>query len=256
MFSYVSLETARSVARSAAGHRRCAAEPGVGCAVRRNGWSSIAPEYILRALLLQLFFSIRSERLLVEQIDYNPPFRWFVGSSMDDAVCNHAMFSKNRDRLLTAEAAQQFFAEVNRRAKQFMSDKHFTVDGTLIKAWAPQKGFRPKNGDGPGDGTSFHGQKRSNKTHDSTTVPDARVYMKRYGNKSKLSHLGNAPVENRFGLIAAAMVTHADAFAKAMPPLLMLRSKQVGRSRRARHCGVEIKHTTRRIVCIRCENLT
>ena len=106
------------------------------------GRPSIAPEYILRALLLQVFYSVRSERLLVEQIDYNLLFRWFVGLGMDDGVWNHAVFSKNRDRLLTSEVAQQFFAEVNRQAKRFMSDEHFTVDGTLIQAWASQKSFR------------------------------------------------------------------------------------------------------------------
>ena len=104
-----------------------------------SGRPSIAPEYILRALLLQVFFSVRSERLLVEQIDYNLLFRWFVGLGMDEAVWNHAVFSKNRDRLLNSEVAQHFFAEVNRQAKKFMSDEHFTVDGTLIQAWASQK---------------------------------------------------------------------------------------------------------------------
>ncbi len=113
-----------------------------------------------------------------------------------------------------------------------MSDEHFTVDGTLIQAWASQKSFRPKDGDGPGDGTNFHGQKRSNKTHESTTDPDARLYRKSYGKESKLSYLGHALVENRNGLIAAAMVTHADGFAERDAALLMLRSKQRGRSRR------------------------
>ena len=117
---------------------------------------------MLRALLLQVFFSVRSERQLVEQIDYNLLFRSFVGLGMDDAVWNHAVFSKSRDRLLNAEVAQRFFAEVNRRAKRFMSDDHFTVDGTLIQAWASQKSFSPKDGSGDGDGTNFHGQKRSN----------------------------------------------------------------------------------------------
>ncbi len=106
-----------------------------------SGRPSIAPEYILRALLLQVFYSVRSERLLVEQIDYNLLFRWFVGLGMDDAVWNHAVFSKNRDRLLTSEVAQRFFAAVNQQAKRFMSDEHFTVDGTLIQAWASQKKF-------------------------------------------------------------------------------------------------------------------
>ena len=197
-----------------------------------SGRPSIAPEYILRALLLQVFYSVRSERLLVEQIDYNLLFRWFVGLGMDDAVWNHAVFSKNRDRLLTSEVAQRFFAEVNKQAKRYMSDEHFTVDGTLIQAWASQKSFRPKGGGGPGDGTNFHGQKRSNDTHQSSTDPDARLYKKSYGKESKLSYLGHALVENRNGLIAAAMVTHADGYAERDAALLMLAEKQHGHSRR------------------------
>src|SRR5277367_2275033 len=197
-----------------------------------SGRPSIAPEYILRALLLQVFYSIRSERLLVEQIDYNLLFRWFVGLGMDDAVWHHAVFSKNRDRLLSSAVAQQFFAEVNRQAKRFMSDEHFTVDGTLIQAWASQKSFRSKAGSDDGDGTIFHGQKRSNKTHASSTDPDARLYKKSYGKESKLSYLGHALVENRNGLIAAAMVTHADGYAERDAALLMLDQKQKNRSRR------------------------
>jgi transposase len=194
-----------------------------------SGRPSIAPEYILRALLLQVFFSVRSERLLVEQIDYNLLFRWFVGLGMDDTVWNHAVFSKNRDRLLNSEVAQHFFAEVNRQAKKFMSDEHFTVDGTLIQAWASQKSFRPKDGSG-GDGTNFHGQKRTNQTHQSTTDPDARLYKKSYGKESKLSYLGHALVENRKGLIA--MVTHADGYGERDAALLMLQRLQLKRRRR------------------------
>ena len=151
-----------------------------------SGRPSIAPEYVLRALLLQAFYSVRSERQLVEQIDYNLLFRWFVGLGMDDAVWNHAVFSKNRDRLLTSEVAQQFFAAVNEQAKRFMSDEHFTVDGTLIQAWASQKSFRRKDGS-DGDGANFHDSKRSNETHESTTDPDARLYKKGYGRVSKLA---------------------------------------------------------------------
>jgi len=197
-----------------------------------SGRPSIAPEYILRALLLQVFFSIRSERLLVEQIDYNLLFRWFVGLGMDDAMWNHAVFSKNRDRLLNSDVAQRFFAAVNKQARKFMSDEHFTVDGTLIQAWASQKSFRPKDGSGDGDGENFHDQKRSNKTHASTTDPDARLYKKSYGKESKLSYLGHALVENRNGLIAAAMVTHADGYAERDAALLMLAEKQQDHARR------------------------
>src|SRR5271167_2783403 len=197
-----------------------------------SGRPSIAPEYVLRALLLQAFYSVRSERQLVEQLDYNLLFRWFVGLGMDDAVWNHAVFSKNRDRLLTSEVAQPFFAEVNKQAKRFMSDEHFTVDGTLIQAWASQKSFRKKDGSDDEDGSNFRGQKRSNQTHASTTDGDARLYKKSYGKESKLSYLGHALVENRNGLIAAAMVTHADGFAERDAALLMLHDKQKHRSRR------------------------
>ena len=208
-----------------------------------SGRPSIAPEYVLRALLLQAFYSVHSERQLVEQIDYNLLFRWFVGLGMDDAVWNHAVFShpnmpacwgprsKNRDRLLNSEVAQRFFAEVNRLATPFMSEEHFTVDGTLIQAWASQKSFRPKDGSDD-DGTNFHGQKRLNRTHESTTDPDARLYKKSYGTESKLSYLGHALVENRNGLIAAAMATTADGHAERDAALLMLHEQQKRRSKR------------------------
>jgi len=196
-----------------------------------SGRPSIAPEYVLRALLLQAFYSVRSERQLVEQLDYNLLFRWFVGLGMDDAVWNHAVFSKNRDRLLTSDVAQQFFAAVLQQGRRFMSDEHFTVDGTLIQAWASQKSFKKK--DGPDDdGTNFHGDKRSNDTHESSTDPDARLYKKSYGTESKLGYLGHVLVENRNGLIAAAMVTQADGYAEREAALLMLADRQKARSRR------------------------
>ena len=196
-----------------------------------SGRPSIAPEYVLRALLLQAFYSIRSERQLVEQLDYNLLFRWFVGLGMDDAVWNHAVFSKNRERLLTSDVAQQFFAAVTAQARRFMSDDHFTVDGTLIQAWASHKSFK-KRGGSDDDGTNFHGDKRSNGTHESTTDPDARLYKKSYGTESHLAYLGHALVENRNGLIAAAMVTQADGYAEREAALLMLADKQKDRKRR------------------------
>src|SRR3974390_2513933 len=238
MFSYVSLEQRVPWDHPLRGVRKvtdavlCSLNAELDQLYADSGRPSIAPEYILRALLLQVFFSIRSERLLVEQIDYNLLFRWFVGLGMDDAVWNHAVFSKNRDRLLSSEIAQRFFAEVNKQAKRFMSDEHFTVDGTLIQAWASQKSFRPKDGSDDGDGENFHDQKRSNKTHESTTDSDARLYKKSYGKESKLSYLGHALVENRNGLIAAAMVTHADGYAERDAALLMLTAKQQDRARR------------------------
>jgi transposase len=199
-----------------------------------SGRPSIAPEYVLRALLLQAFYSVRSERQLIEQIDYNLLFRWFVGLGLDDDVWNHAVFSKNRDRLLSSEVAQLFFAAVAKQAKRFMSNDHFTVDGTLIQAWASQKSFRKKGSSDPrdGDGTNFHGEKRTNDTHESSTDPDARLYKKSYGKESQLAYLGHALVENRNGLIAAAMVTTADGYAEREAALLMLAKKQEERSRR------------------------
>ena len=238
MFSYVSLEQRVPVDHPLRAVRKltdavlASLSAEFDALYAASGRPSIAPEYILRALLLQVFYSVRAERLLVEQIDYNLLFRWFVGLGMDDSMWNHAVFSKNRDRLLNSEVAQRFFAEVNLRAKKFMSDEHFTVDGTLIQAWASQKSFRAKDGSGDGDGADFRGQKRSNKTHESTTDADARLYKKSYGKESKLSYLGHALVENRNGLIAAAMVTAADGFAERDAALLMLHERQKGRSRR------------------------
>jgi transposase len=236
MFSYVSLEQRVPVDHPLRAVRKltdavlASLSAEFDALYAASGRPSIAPEYILRALLLQVFYSVRAERLLVEQIDYNLLFRWFVGLGMDDSMWNHAVFSKNRDRLLNSEVAQRFFAEVNLRAKKFMSDEHFTVDGTLIQAWASQKSFRAKDGSGDGDGADFRGQKRSNKTHESTTDADARLYKKSYGKESKLSYLGHALVENRNGLIAAAMVTQADGFAERDAALLMLHERQKDRS--------------------------
>ncbi len=147
-----------------------------------RGRPSIAPERLLRVLLLQIFYSVRSERLLMEQLHYNLLFRWFVGMEMDEEVWNHAVFSKNRERLLNEQIAQAFFQRVLRQAQPYLSDEHFTVDGTLIEAWASQKSFRRKEEGERPQGTpreaDFHGEQRSNQTHQSTTDPDARLYKK------------------------------------------------------------------------------
>src|ERR1019366_7911275 len=157
----------------------------------RYGRPSIAPEKLLRALLLQVLYSVRSERQLMEQLGYNLLFRWFVGLSMDDAVWDVTVFTKNRERLLEGEIAEGFFEQVMARAKELLSDEHFTVDGTLIQAWAGQKSFRAKNQDAkdevppddPGNATvDFHGEKRSNATHESTTDPQARLKPNRSSN--------------------------------------------------------------------------
>ncbi len=168
-----------------------------------NGRPSIPPERLLRALLLQIFYSIRSERMLMEHLDYNLLFRWFVGLEMDEAVWNHAVFSKNRERLLNETVARQFFDEVLKQAQRHLSKEHFTVDGTMIEAWASQKSFQRKDdGDNdPGSGANFHGEKRANETHASKTDPDARLYKKSRGSEAKLSYLGHVMVENRHGFI-------------------------------------------------------
>ena len=181
------------------------------------GRPSIAPERLLRALLLQAFYSIRSERMLMEQLDYSMLFRWFVGLEIDDEVWNHAVFSKNRDRLLNQEVAQLFFRRVKAEAQGLMSDEHFTVDGTLIEAWASHKSFQRKDGDegGPDAGRNFHGEKRTNETHVSRTDPEARLYIRsRTARRQKLSYTGHTVVENRNGLITAAMATEANGKAE------------------------------------------
>lgn len=185
------------------------------------GKESIAPENLLRALLLQVFFSIRSERQLMEQVQYNLLFRWFIGLSIDDAVWNHSTFSKNRDRLLAHDVIPTLFSEVIALARQrdLVSDEHFSVDGTLIQAWASQKSFRPKDdqGGGPtGPGRNahcdFHGQKRTNATHASTTDPQARNYKKAQTAEAKLGYLGHTLMENRNGLMVDAEVSQADGY--------------------------------------------
>ncbi len=188
-----------------------------------NGRPSIPPERLLRALLLPTFYSIRSERMLMEQLDYNLLFRWFVGLEMDEPVWNHAVFSKNRERLLNETVAREFFSEVLEQAKPHLSQEHFTVDGTMIEAWASQKSFQRKDGgdsDSPGK-ASFHGDKRSNATHASKTDPDARLYKKSRGSEARLSYLGHVMVENRHGFIVEAMLTQADGTAEADAAILM-----------------------------------
>src|SRR5246127_3499708 len=210
------------------------------------GRPSIAPERLLRALLLQVFYSVRSERLLMEQLNYNLLFRWFVGLEIDEEVWNHAVFSKNRDRLLNQDLAQKFFAQVKEQAAGLMSDEHFTVDGTLIEAWAGQKSFRRKDEDG-GPGGNFHGEPRRNQTHASRTDPEARLYKKSAGQESKLSYLGHTLVENRNGLIAAAMTTQADGRAERDAALLMLHEWTRGR-RGSITTGADKAYETREFV--------
>ena len=200
-----------------------------------SGRHSIAPERLLRALLLQCFYSIRSERMLVEQINYSWLFRWFVGLDMDEPVWTHAVFSKNRERLLQADIARRFFALVREQARPFVSDEHFTVDGTLIEAWASHKSFQKKDGSDQSDGSNFRGQRRRNDTHQSKTDPEAKLYRKGGGQESRMSYLGHVLVENRNGLIVGAMATAADGFAERDAALLMLHER---RRRRESICTV------------------
>jgi transposase len=188
----------------------------------RVGRPSIPPERLLRAQLLQIFYSIRSERLLMEQLDYNLLFRWFVGMDMDEPIWAPTVFTKNRDRLLNQEIARSFFRRVVDRATDLMSDEHFTVDGTLIEAWASQKSFQRKDGGTDGDGRDFRGQERKNDTHASTTDPDARLYRKSNHAESRLAYLGHLLIENRHGLIVDAMATLADGFGEREAATLMV----------------------------------
>jgi transposase len=196
------------------------------------GRPSIAPEKLLRALLLQILYTIRSERLLMEQLDYNLLFRWFVGLNMDDGIWDATVFSKNRERMLQSDIASLFFQAVVEEARVMglLSDEHFSVDGTLIEAWASQKSFERKdNGDSgapPRDGgnaaVDFHGEPRTNETHESTTDPDARLYRKGKGKEAKLCYAGHVVMENRNGLAVEGQITKATGTAERDAALEML----------------------------------
>lgn len=194
------------------------------------GRPSIAPEKLLRALLLQAFYSIRSERQLMEQIGYNLLFRWFVGLSMDAPIWDVTVFTKNRERLLSGDVAVKFLGAVvaQARGRDLLSDDHFSVDGTLIEAWASMKSFRPNDGSdeppGPGrnGGRDFHGEKRSNETHASSTDPDARLYRKAQGQASRLAFMGHVLMENRNGLVVGAMLTQASGTAEREASLVLI----------------------------------
>jgi transposase len=180
-----------------------------------TGRPSVPPEKLLRALLLQVFYSIRSEALLMEQLDYNLLFRWFVGLNLDDPVWDPTTFTKNRDRLLEGDIAREFFAAIGAqaRAQGLLSDEHFTVDGTLLEAWASHKSFQrtdappPPSDEDPGNpSVDFHGERRRNATHQSTTDPEARLCRKGKGRAAMLAYLGNLVMDNREGLAVAAQV--------------------------------------------------
>ncbi len=197
----------------------------------KGGRPSIPPEKLLRALLLQLLYTVRSERQLMEQLDYNLLFRWFVGLSVDDLVWDVSVFTKNRERLLAGDVAKAFFQQVvsQARAQGLISAEHFTVDGTLIEAWAGQKSFQRKQGkrtpppDDPGNpSVDFRGEQRSNATHQSTTDPQARLYKKAAGQEAKLCYLGHLLMENRNGLVVNTRLTEADGRAERRAALAMV----------------------------------
>jgi transposase len=203
-----------------------------------TGRDSIPPERLLRAALLQAFFSIRSERLLMEQLDYNLLYRWFVGLGVDDAVWDHSVFSKNRDRLLEADVAAKFLSAVlaNPQVKPLLSDEHFSVDGTLIEAWASMKSFRAKDGgdEPPSAGRNgerdFHNEQRRNDTHASTTDPEAKLYKKGKGKEAKLCFMGHALMENRHGLVVRAEATEANGTAERKAALELIDGHAPGTS--------------------------
>ena len=183
-----------------------------GSLYAKTGRPSVPPEQLLRGLLLQALYTIRSERQLMEQLEYNLLFRWFVGLSMDDQVWSATVYTKNRDRLLHGDVAQAFFTAVIAQAEEtgLLSAEHFTVDGTLIEAWASHKSFQRKDGkDDDGDGTNFHGSRRKNETHESKTDPDSRLFRKGYGKEAKLNYMGHVLMENRNGLVVDARLTQA-----------------------------------------------
>jgi transposase len=239
LFSYVSCEARVPVDHPLRAIRMIVDEalevlsPEFEALYAKTGRPSIAPEKLLRALLLQAFYSVRSERQLMEQLDYNLLFRWFVGLPMDAAVWDVTVFTKNRERLIEGDIATKFMAAVLRqpRVRTLLSDDHFSVDGTLIEAWASMKSFRPKDGSGPPPGPGrngerdFHGEKRSNDTHASTTDPDAQLIRKGPGQASRLAYMGHVLMENRNGLAVDARLTRATGTAEREAALAMIEDR-------------------------------
>ena len=219
------------------------------------GRRSIAPEKLLRALLLQVLYSIRSERMLMEQLEYNLLFRWFVGLSMDERVWDTTVFSKNRERLVRGEIAQAFFEAVLKQAreKQLLSDEHFTVDGTLLEAWASKKSFQKKE-EPPVQGSGSRGEVLLRDTHESKTDPDAKLYKKSAGGEFQLAYLGNLVIENRNGLPVMGQVRQASTAAEWDAAVKML--KAVTKGRRATVGGDAGYDTEQFVKAVRSINVT
>ena len=237
LFSYVDLEARVAkdhplrVIRGLVNEALSALSADFSAMYSRMGRPSIPPEKLLRAMLLQAFYSIRSERQLMDRLEYDLLFRWFVGIGVDDAAWDHSTFSKNRDRLLEGDVAAKFMAAVlaQPQVKRLLSTDHFSVDGTLIEAWASMKSFKPRDGseEPPSGGgrnaeADFHGQKRKNPTHASTTDPEAKLYRKGAGKEAKLCFMGHALMENRNGLVVDACLTQADGHAERIAALHMI----------------------------------
>jgi transposase len=264
LFSYISPE-----ARVPAGHplrkiRELVREVlgelnrSLGKLYASEGRPSIPPEQLLSALLLQVFYGIRSERQLMEQLDYNFLYRWFVGLAPDDRVWDATSFTKNRDRLQNGEVFTKFMIKLlnHPQVKPLLSDEHFSVDGTLIEAWASQKSFRPKDGRGDDDGANFHGQKRKNDTHASTSDPDSRLYRKAAGREAKLSYMGHVTMENRHGLAVAGTVTHANGTAERRAAEIMLKAKSKAAGRRITAGEDKAYDTADHVANLRASNVT
>ena len=223
-----------------------------------EGRPSIPPEQLLSALLLQVFYGIRSERQLMEQLDYNFLYRWFVGLSPDDPVWDPTTFTKNRDRLQNGKVFTKFMSKLlnHPQVKPLLSDEHLSVDGTLIEAWASQKSFRPKDGSSDDDGANFHGQKRKNDTHASTSDPDSRLYRKAAGREAKLSYMGHATMENRHGLAVAGMVTHANGTAERRASEIMLKTKSKAAGQHITAGEDKAYDTANHVANLRARNVT
>jgi transposase len=198
----------------------------------KDGRPSVPPEQLLSALLIQALYGIRSERQLMEHLNYNLLYRWFVGLSPDDPVWDPTTFSKNRERLQAGEVFEKFMTRLlnHPQVKPLLSDEHFSVDGTLIEAWASQRSFRPKDGS-DADGSDFHGQTRKNDTHQSTTDPDSRLYRKAAGREARLCYMGHVTMENRHGLAVAGLLSKATGTAerRASEAMLAIRRRLAGR---------------------------
>jgi transposase len=223
-----------------------------------EGRPSIPPEQLLSALLLQVFYGVRSERMLMEQMGYNLLFRWFVGLPADGKTWDSTTFTKNRERLQSGDVFNKFMSALllHDKVKPLLSDEHFSVDGTLIEAWASHKSFKPKDGRDDGDGTDFRGTQRKNDTHQSVTDPDSRLYRKSAGQESRLCYIGHAVMENRHGLAVAGAVTHATGTAERDTALKMLR-KIARKKKRRITAGADKNYDTRgHVADLRAANVT